>query len=174
MGWLMPLTSVGTIHQCIRRQIGIEGLARTVNAGDRQGASIEQPELNQDGSLIPVNVLVGQFAFSEPNDRHQWHFNPLSRGSNAWQHPVHPDSMRELKYHFIYQLIVADGPRYGGHLGIGRHLRNETLGIKLAQLILAHDAGQHWDVVDIVFLNHGCKRLLVVASVELLAHMLLS
>src|SRR2546430_867540 len=141
--------SVGTAHQCIRRQTRIEGLAGTVNAGNWQGASIEQPELNQDGSLVPVNVLVGQFAFSEPNDRHQWHFNSLSRGSNAWQHPVHPDGMREFKYHFIYQLIVADGPRDGGHLRVGRHLRNETLGVELTEFILANTAGQHWDVVDI-------------------------
>src|SRR5207249_9568440 len=173
MGWLMSSASVGTAHQGVRRQTRIEGLARTLNARDRQGAGIEQPKLNQHGSLVPVNMLVGQFAFSESNDRHQWHFNSLSRRSNAWQHPVHPDGMRELKYHFIYQLIVADGPRDGGHLRIGRHLRNETLGVKLAELILAHTASQHWDVVDISVLDHGGKRLLMVPSVELMPHMLL-
>src|SRR5438128_6605526 len=173
MGWLTSFASVGAIHQCIRRQTGIEGLARTVNAGDRQGASIEQPELNQHGSLVPVNVFVGQFAFSESNDRHQWHFNSLSRRSNAWQHPVHPDGMRELKYHFIYQLIVADGPRDGGHLRIGRHLRNETFRVKLVELILAHTASQHWDVVDISVLDHARKRLILLVSGAVVPHMLL-
>src|SRR5437016_12949468 len=149
MDWLRSLAAVGTAHQCIRGQTWIEGLARTVNASDWQGASIEQPELNQHGSLVPVNVLVGQFAFSEPNDRHQWHFNSLSRGSKAWQHPVHPDGMREFKYHFIYQLIVADGPRDGGHLRVGRHLRNETLEEDLTESTFATPAVQNWDGVDI-------------------------
>src|SRR5205809_4264063 len=173
MGWLMSSASVGTAHQGVRRQTRIEGLARTLNAGDRQRARIEQPKLNQHGSLVPVNMLVGQFAFSESNDRHQWHFNSLSRRSNAWQHPVHPDGMRELKYHFIYELIVADGPGDGGHLRIGRHLGNETLRVKLPQFILANATGQHWDVVDISVLDHGGERLLVVASVKLVAHMVL-
>src|SRR5205809_296073 len=164
MGWLMSSASVGTADQGVRRQTWIEGLARTVNAGDRQGARIEQPKLNQDGSLVPVNVLVGQFAFSESNDRHQGHFNSLSRRSNAWQHPVHPDGMREFKYHFIYQLIVTDGPRDGGHLRVGRHLGNETFRVKFSQLILADAPGQYWDVVDISVLDHGGERLLVVVS----------
>src|SRR5438034_6652838 len=173
MGWLMSFASVGTAHQEVRRQTRIEGLARTLNARDRQGAGIEQPKLNQHRSLVPVNMLVGQFAFSESNDRHQWHFNSLSRRSNAWQHPVHGDGMGELEHHFIYELIVADGPGDGSHLRIGRHLGNETLGVKLTEFILANTAGQHWDVVDISVLDHGGERLLVVASVELMTHMLL-
>src|SRR5207249_8592665 len=81
--------------------------------------------------------------------------------------------MREFKYHFIYELIVADGPGDGGHLRIGRHLGNETRGVKLTEFIPANTAGQHWNVVDISVLDHGGERLLVVASVELMTHMLL-
>ena len=56
----------GPAHQCISDgRLWIEGLARTVNAGNWQGASIEQAGVELcDGSLVPVNVLVGQFAFS--------------------------------------------------------------------------------------------------------------
>src|SRR5207247_8326964 len=81
--------------------------------------------------------------------------------------------MGELEYHFIYQLIGADGSRDGSHFRIGRHLGNETFRVKFSQLILADTAGQHWDVVHVSVLDHGAERLLVVASVELMTHMLL-
>ena len=81
--------------------------------------------------------------------------------------------MRELKYHFIYQLIIADSPRDGGHLRIGRHLGNETLGAKLAQFILANAAGQHRDMVDTSVLDHGGECVLGVMGYKLMSHMLL-
>src|SRR6266478_1862489 len=118
-------------------------------------------------------MLMSQLAFPESNDRHQWNFNPLSRRSDARQHPVHANGMRELEYHFIYQLIVADSSRDGSHLRIGRHLGNETFRVKLAQRLLANTAGQHWDVVDVSVLDHGSERLLGVVGRELIPHMLL-
>src|SRR6266513_880013 len=98
---------------------------------------------------------------------------PLSCRSKARQHPVHPDGMRELEHHFIHYLIIADSSRDGRHFRIGRHLGNETLRVKLAQLVPADTPGQHWDMVHVGVLNHGGDRVLGVMGYKLMSHMLL-
>src|SRR6266850_7315883 len=131
----------------------IEGLARTFDASDGQGAGIEYPELYQHGRLVPIDVLMSQLALSKTHDGDQRHLHPLSGRRNALQHPVHADGMGERKHHFVHQLIVANGPRDGSYFRVWRHLGNETLGVKLPQLVPTNTSSQHGNVVYISVLD---------------------
>src|SRR5713101_7488665 len=102
---------VRTINQSTRWQFRIESFVRAFNTGNGKILGVEQPELNQDRRLVPINVFVGQFAITESNNRDERDLDALSRWSNAGQHPVHADGMRELKNHFVHELIVANGSR---------------------------------------------------------------
>src|SRR6266436_3749191 len=76
------LVFVGTVNQRVGRQTRVKRLARTLNTHDRQDPGVEQAQLNQHGSLVPVNVLVGQFALAESNDGDERNLHPLSRRRN--------------------------------------------------------------------------------------------
>jgi hypothetical protein len=68
--------------------------------------------------------------------------------------------MGELEQHFIHELIVTDCLRDRNDLRVRRHLGNEAFGLELSQLLLAHAAGQHGDVVDVGVLDHGVEGVL--------------
>src|SRR5262245_7314003 len=101
---------LGAVHQCVCAQGRVESFPRAFDAGDWKLAGIQQAELDQHGSLVPIDMFVGQLAFSETNDGRERDLNPLSRRRDPRQHPVHADGVRELEDHFIDQLIRADGP----------------------------------------------------------------
>src|SRR5215471_12989050 len=55
-------------HQLIRRQLLIEQLARAFDARHRQAFGIEQPDLHEHGSLIPIDMLVIQLVAAKAHD----------------------------------------------------------------------------------------------------------
>src|SRR6266404_4392051 len=114
---------------------------------------------------------MSQLAFYKPNDGDQWNFHPFSRWGDARQHPIHSDAMREFEDHFVYQLILADCSRDWRHFRVGRHLRNESFRLELAQFVAADAPGQHWNVIYISVLDHCGERVLRVARRELILHM---
>src|SRR5207249_1347429 len=165
--------SIGTAKQPVRGLARIEHLACTLDAGNWQSARVEKAELYQHGGLVPIDVLVRQLSVPEVNDHDQRHLDSPSRGSDARQHPVHADGMSELEDHLIDQLIVPDGPRDGNQLRVRGHLRNETFGVELPQLLTPNAPRQHRDVVDIGVVHHRCESIFDTACDELVADMFL-
>jgi hypothetical protein len=55
--------------------MGIQHLPGRFYPCDRQAARVEKPELNQDLSLVPVYVLVGQLPISELDDHDHGDFH---------------------------------------------------------------------------------------------------
>src|SRR5947208_5365956 len=115
-------------------------------------------------------MFVGQLVAPETDDGHQWHFHPLAGGRNARQHPIHPHRVRELENHFIHELIGANSSRDRSDLGVGWHLRNEPLGIELAQRIFADASCQNGNVIDVSIINHGGEGVLGVSGGKLVSH----
>ena len=51
---------------------------------DRQGRGVEQPDLNEDGSLVPVDMLMNQLVAFELDDADGWDLDyPSGRGTPA-------------------------------------------------------------------------------------------
>src|SRR6185369_2308997 len=65
LGLSRMLVWVAALDQLVRGQRGVERLAGALNTHHRQSRGIEQADLHQNGRLVPVNVLVGQFALPE-------------------------------------------------------------------------------------------------------------
>ncbi len=127
--------------------------------------------MDQHRRLVPINVFVRQLAVPELNNGDKRHLHSLSSRRNARQHPVHPDGVGEFENHFVHELIVANRSRDRNHLRIWRHLWNETLRVKLPQLVATHAAGQHRNMVYISVLNHGRESIFSLVGRELMAHM---
>src|SRR5205085_3269257 len=102
---------------------------------------VYQSKLRQDGSLIPVDVFMSQFAVAKVNDDDQRNLYVLAGWLDSGQHPIHFDRMREFKNHLIHDPIDSDGARDRSHRGVGWHLWNEAPGIKLAKFLMAHASG---------------------------------
>src|SRR5438094_10144279 len=148
------LNSDLTLHQLVRRQAWVQYLLCTFNASDWKYFSVDETHLGQNQSLIPVDMLMRQFAIAEMHNHHQRNLDVLSRRRNSGQHPVHLNGVCELKHHLVYNSIDADGARNRRHAGVRGHLRNETLCIELAQLGMAHTAGEHRNMIDVSVRYH--------------------
>jgi hypothetical protein len=58
-------------HEGVARQGRIDDFARCFGPRDGEPGWIEQAELNQHRSLIPIDVFVGEIPIAELNDRDQ-------------------------------------------------------------------------------------------------------
>jgi len=92
----------------------------------------EEPNLFENGSLIPVNVFMGKLPFSKSDNGYQRHFDTPVRGGNAGQHPGHVLCVSKREDHFIDKLILADRSRNRGERCVRRHTRNEVPRIESA------------------------------------------
>ena len=100
----------GPPEQFIGRQARIQHLLGRFHPRDRQAGRIEKSELNQDRSLVPVNVFVGQFPLQEVDDDDHGNFHPLARGRKSRQHPVHRHRVAKAQDDLVHQAVGADGP----------------------------------------------------------------
>ena len=56
---------------------------------DRERRIGEKTDLLQNGSLIPINMLMGEFTVAELYDHHERYFHGPVGGGNTGQHPRH-------------------------------------------------------------------------------------
>ncbi|MCE3221959.1 MAG: hypothetical protein K0S58_139 [Nitrospira sp.] len=66
---------------------------RLVSTDDRHEPGVQQPDLSEEGSLIPVDMLVSNLPTFKLHDDDGWQFNRLAGWRNPWQH--------ELQRHII-------------------------------------------------------------------------
>ena len=98
---------------------------------------------------VPIDVLVGEFAVAETNNRDQRHFDAAIGGRNSGQHPGHFLRVSEGEDHFINELIFANSAGDGSKRGVGWHHRYKLMRIEVAQGGLAVTARHDGDVVDV-------------------------
>jgi hypothetical protein len=133
----------------------VQDFAGAFHTNDGQRRVVQKPELFQDGGLVPIDVLVGEFAVAETNNRDQRHFDAAIGRRNSGQHPGHFLRVSEGEDHFINELIFADGAGDGSKRGVGRHHGYELVRIEVAQGGLAVTACHDGDVVDVSVLGHS-------------------
>ncbi|PYS30969.1 MAG: hypothetical protein DMF75_15280 [Acidobacteria bacterium] len=114
---------------------------------------------------------MSQLAVAKVNDDDEGDFHVFVSGLDPRQHPIHFDRVREFENHFVYDSIDSDGARDRRHRGVGRHLRNEALGIKLAQLLVAHASCHHWNMIYISVRDHRFQSIFRVTRGELILDM---
>src|ERR1043166_1954356 len=121
--------------------MSIENLACSFNARYGQISGIQQSNLNQHRSLVPVDMLVSKLVVSESDDCDQWNLHPSAGRRNSRQHPIHRDGVGELEYHFVDDLVVSNSSRDWCHLRVRWHLWHDTFRIEFAQLMVTRTTG---------------------------------
>src|SRR5665213_4139444 len=76
-----------TLHPA-GRKFWIGKLSVALGADHRQALGIDEPDLHQNGGLIPKDVLMGNLAVLEADDDRDRYFNRHSGGVNSRQHPI--------------------------------------------------------------------------------------
>src|SRR5260221_11391252 len=89
----LALTLGPTDHQFIARLTLVDHPARGFRTGDRQAGRIAQADLTEDGSLVPVDMLMNQLVAFELDDADGWH---LDYPSGSWRTAQTPFCFRGL------------------------------------------------------------------------------
>lgn len=84
--------------------IRIRHLVRCFRPKNWQIRVSEQTNLLEDGSLIPVDVLVREFVVTEMHNGNKGHLNASIGRGNTGQHPRHFLAMSEAENHLIHDL----------------------------------------------------------------------
>src|SRR5437667_10223943 len=164
-----------SLSWCGRRSIEawIDNFAGGFDSENRERRVGEESDWFEHGGLVPVDVLMRQFAVPKSHDGHQWYLDMTMRGRDTGQHPGHLLGVCERKNQFIDELVLADGARDGRQCRVGRHVRDKTLRIEFAQRGFPESSGQHGYVIDIRVVDHGGQSGLGVARHEFMARVFL-
>ena len=114
-----------------------------------------------------------ELAVAKVNDDDERHFYVFACRLNSRQHPIHLARVRKLKNHLVDDAIDPDRARHGRHRGVRWHLRNKTLRIKLAQLVVTNATGHHGYVVHVRIRHHRLECVVSVACREFIFHMII-
>lgn len=77
---------------------------------------IQQADLKQHASLVPVDALAPYLACAEANDADDDDFDFLVGGGDARQDPRHLACVLEVEVDFIHDVVGADGARDEAHV----------------------------------------------------------
>jgi hypothetical protein len=106
-----------------------------------------------------MDVFADHFPFGERDDDDLDKFDPLARGRDSGQQPVHLHGVGEPEDELVDDPIVADRPGQGDDLDVVGHLRDEVVAVEVLQLGASATAGEDRDVVHVRVLDHGVARL---------------
>src|SRR5262249_40388401 len=84
----LALTARPARHQRVAWFGLVDDLVGRFDPGNGQVLGIELANLDEDGGLIPINVLMGHLSVLKANDRNQWDFNLSPCRWYAREHPV--------------------------------------------------------------------------------------
>src|ERR1700678_3415527 len=102
----------------------------------RQSARVEQAELNQHRSLVPVNMLVYQLVALELDDGHRGDFHGPTGRRNSRQHPIDHRGMREVDDEFVHDRVRANRAANRRQTEVRRIDRYEMEGVETLQLFV--------------------------------------
>lgn len=113
---------------------------RRLGPGNRQPVSVEKARLDQNGSLIPVDMLMGNFAVSEMNDDDSCYFYALMRSSDARKEIIYAPVMREPDHHLIDQRVASHSAAYRDDLHVVGLHRNKMMRVEAPQIFRTNPA----------------------------------
>src|SRR5262245_13204612 len=90
---------------------------------------LQQTNLPQDGSLIPVNTLGGHLAVAKIDNNHHLNGDPLAGGRYAGQKPVHLLRVVEADRGFFDNAVVSRHTVGKRVLPLWRNRGNELIAI---------------------------------------------
>src|SRR5215472_15441195 len=132
-------------HECL----GLLG------SSDGQFAWVEETDLSEHTGLIPIDMLVGDFVpfkFHHDNMRHR--YSPPGRW-NTRKHVINGAVVREIQDELIHHLVPANRARDPLDAGIGGHLTDEVVRVKIDYAGVTVAAGERGHIVDVRFGHHG-------------------
>ncbi len=132
--------------------------------------SIDEVELDEQRSLVPVEVLAHDPVAFEPDDGHDRNLHALSGRRDAGQKPVHANRVSEANDQLIDDLALSDGPRDRDYFDVRRQLRQEAFRIEVSYRLAPSSADHQWDQVHVSFRRHRSRGLIRVLRAELRAH----
>src|SRR5215469_335802 len=142
-------------------------LSGLFNTCDRQFRRIEQPHLDEQRCLVPVNMLVCDFPVLELHNHNVRKFDIFPRRRNSWQQVIPLSVVSETHDQFVHNAVFADcaGNRRDCH--VLWNLVYEMLAVKPSHCLAPDPAGHHWNTVHIRLSDHRFHRGVYVLVHEL-------
>ncbi len=110
---------------------------------------IEQADLNEDGSLVPVDMLMDQLIAFEFDDSHSRNLDRSAGRSHSRKQPVHLRGLCEVHDEFIHDAACADRAGNRREPEIGRIHAYEMILVEALELIVSDSPGYCGDVIDV-------------------------
>jgi hypothetical protein len=153
------ISSTRTSNYHIRWHCGIKHLPGALDTSDGQILRVEQTELDQHRGLVPINVLMSQFAIPNRTTTTSATSTRLSVGRT-------PGSIQSSSTLWVNLMTISstswslpDGSRDRDHLHVRGHSRDEMRRVEFSQLGFATAAGQHRNMIDVGVLDHRGERV---------------
>jgi hypothetical protein len=109
------------MDELVHRLSRVQHVRRDFAAANRK-RSIEEADLDENRSLVPVQVLVRDLVAFEAHDGDERDLDAFSGWRDAGQKPVHADRVSEAHNQFVDDLALPDRPRDGNDLDVRREL----------------------------------------------------
>src|SRR4030095_2212235 len=165
----LALTLNPAAHQFVARLGLIHDFARGLRPRDRQARWIKQADLNENGGLIPVDMLVDQLIAFEFDNGDGGHVHYASGRWHAGQEPVYLCGMSEVHNKLIYNAIYADGAANRRESEVGRIHPYKMILVKAFELIMPDASRHRGNMVHVGLRHHGCHSGIDITSLELIA-----
>src|SRR5262245_20939383 len=165
------VSSVTAMDELVHRLRWIQHLRGDFAAPDGK-RSIDEVQLDEQRSLVPVEVLAHDPVAFESDDGHDRDLHALSGRLDAGQEPVHANRVREADDQLIDDLALSYGSRDRHDFDVRRQLWQEVCRIEVSYAVAPSGADHQWDQVDVGVLRHRRHGLIRVLRGELGAHVL--
>jgi len=153
-------------------EFGVEDFVSGFGSVDGETGVGDEADLFEDGGLVPVDVFMSELAVAELHDGDERDAHRFVGGLDVREDPRHELGVGEGEDHFVDDLVVADGARDWGDLGVGRHGGDEVFRVKTAKSFDAGASGEDGDVVNVSVGDHGGEGSFGVAGGEFIRDML--
>jgi hypothetical protein len=141
-------------------RIGIQQPISLTGTENRQFL-LEDAQLQQDGSLIPIDVFGAYLAAFMGNHER------ASSWCDPWREPVHLNCVCEPENELVDDSILRDTPSQKLEFSIGWYLRNEDFPVELAQCFPPGSAGSDGYMDQDGMAGHCRDRLVCVLMLKL-------
>src|SRR5215469_9706691 len=128
--------------------------SRCTSHSSRCGRVIQDAQLGEYRGLIPIEMLVGDFACLKLNDPDQGKLDPMTRRRHTGNHPIHIECMGKSSHELFDDPSLAEGLRQQGEIEIWRNVRQELTSIELAHSYPTHSARPGRNGEDIRIFGH--------------------
>src|SRR5215475_12814 len=139
----------------------------------RRDWKVQDAQLKEHSSLIPIEMLAGHFAALNLNNNRQGKFNRSPSGRYTGNHPIHSECVRETNDHLVDNPIDAEDLRNITEFEIRRDIREELIRIERINTrpTVPARSGRNKDHVGI--LSHRSKGSIGIFEYELSVGVLL-